>query len=424
MHEQDVITYRYKRRIYPNKTQLEIILRTVQACRYVYNGCLAFCIQNHKDNAVSELVSLGLCTAAKIGEMLPEDIKGQKYIKAATHIEKRHLRQAYLTAFAKRKKDKAVGKPLTPFKYMPRFKRATTDKPSFEIQVQNSNSSASKGTIVMDWDHRRIKFPVLGYLKTRIGDHKTAKPTARQDKRFDGEIVGASILDEGGGKWYISLVVKTKKPDPLPKTGKEVGIDAGLTNHYIFDDGTILENPRIAKKLEKRKKRLQRELARRQGRSGKGEDFREASKRWYKTKKKLDILCAKERHIRSNLAHQRSYRIVKDYDLICVESLDIQNMMKNHHLAASISDAAWGMCYNHLEYKANRYGKTFVKAPKGFASSQICSVCGHKNTKMGGIKNLGKRKLRCEKCHAVLDRDINAATNVKRKAKQKLEAVG
>ena len=216
--------------------------------------------------------------------------------------------------------------------------------------------------------------------------------------RFDGKILSYTVSRDVD-RWYVSVTMETEVAE-LPKTGKTVGVDLGIKTLATMSDGTTIENPRILKKALNKLARKQRELSRKQ----KGSKNRE------KAKTKVAKIHRTVRLTRLDVLHQLTTSLVRKYDTIVIEDLNVKGMLKNHKLARSISDCGFGMFRTMLESKCKMYGKTLVIADRFFPSSKTCSSCGHKKEEL----KLSERTFVCEKCNFEMDRDLNAAINLER----------
>ena len=210
-------------------------------------------------------------------------------------------------------------------------------------------------------------------------------------------IRNVTVSKNPDGNMYLTVLYK-EDVQHLPKTGNQVGIDLGLIDLISDSQGNKVANPKyLEKKLDKIKK-LQAVLSRK----------KKGSNRRTKARKKLARQYQKVKNQRNWLAHQISIDLVRKYDLICCEDLNIVGMAQNRKLARAINSAAWYSLIMKIKYKCEWYGKDFVQIDRYFASSKICSNCGHKASDI----NLDVREWTCTSCGTNHDRDINAANNI------------
>ena len=354
----------YKYRIYPSGEQKVQIAKTFGCCRFVYNQTLAYRKEAYKKEkkSVSKTDCNNFCNR--------ELKKKYEWLK---EVDKFALTNAIYNM------DVAYQKFFKEHAGYPKFKSKHDDHKSYTTNFTNGN-------IAVEFEGGKIKLPKLKKVKAKL------------HREFVGQIKSATISQVPSGKYYISVLVETEHGE-LPHTKQNIGLDLGIKDLCITSDGEKYENPKTIKKYEKKLAKLQRQLAHKQKRS----------RNYDKQKKKIAKCYEKITNIRKDYLHKISHKIISENQVIVSENLQIKNMVKNHYLAKSITDASWYELTRQLKYKAEWNGRQYIRIDTFYASSQICSSCGYRNT---DIKDLSVREWICPKCKAKHDRDINAAKNI------------
>jgi len=352
----------YKFRLYPNKEQRIYLAKTFGCVRFVYNRMLAEKIKSYEENKDLDIKVVKYPTPAQYKSEFEwlKEVDSLALANAQMNLDK-----AYKNFF----RDRSVG--------FPKFKKKTN--------TNNYTTNNQKGTVYIGNNH--IKVPKL---KSMI--------KIEQHRQFNGAIKSCTISQVPSGKYFISILVDTEI-DLLPKTDNKIGVDLGIKEFAITSDREFFHNPKHLKKSEKRLAKLQKDLSRKQ----KGSNNRK------KARIKVAKIHEKIANQRKDMLHKISTQLINENQVIVIEDLRVKNMIKNHCLAKSISDASWSEFRRMLEYKAKWYGREIIIAPSNYASSQLCSNCGNKSAQ---TKDLSCRTYICPVCGMVMDRDINAAKNL------------
>ena len=238
---------------------------------------------------------------------------------------------------------------------------------------------------------------------TKVKDGKLIIPKFKdpikmiQDRKFKGEIRQCTLSKTPKNEYFVSILVETEHKK-FDKTGKEVGIDLGIKDFVITSDGYKYKNNRWTKTYAKKLKENQQHLSRKV----------KGSNRYKEQKLKVAKLYKKITNSRLDNLHKVSTELIKKYDVIYLEDLNIKGMIKNHKLSKHIADVSWGKFITLLEYKANWNNKKIVKIDRFFPSSKQCNNCGYINNNL----KLEIREWTCPSCKSKLDRDFNASKNI------------
>ena len=369
-----------KYRIYPTSEQEVLFAKTFGCCRKIWNLMLADKMESYQTRGKFAMV-----TPAKYKKEYP-------FLKevdslALTNVQL-HLQEAFRSRFSKpRKKQNGF----------PKFKSAKHSKKSYKTNNQ-------KGTIAIF--ENGIRLPKIGMVKAVI--HRIAES--------DWVIKSATISQESDGKFYASVLFEYRTPDSKYMVDKDhaIGLDYASDGLYVDDKGNIGTNHKYYRESQKKLAKEQRKLSRKMG-SKKGES---KSNNYKKQQKKVNKI---HRHIanqRLDNLHKKSTEIANQYDVVCVESLNMRAMSnRGFGNGKATMDNGYGLFQKLLEYKMSDRVKWFVKVDKWFASSQICHGCGTRHPEM---KDLSIRTMNCD-CGVRMSRDQNAAINIKREGLRKLK---
>ena len=350
----------YKYRFYPTEEQARQLAQTFGCVRFVYNWGLS----TRKTAYLQHGQSLYY---QDLAEMLPA-LKGQHpWLREVSAVPLqqalRHLDRAYANFFEGRAE-------------YPTFKKKRNDQ------------SATYAANAFSWKGTALTLAKMG-APLQIVWHRPLPDGAKPSS--------VTVSKDSAGRYFVSILVR-EEIAPLPITPKMVGLDLGLTSFVVTSDGEEIASPKYYRRDEKKLAKAQRLHARKQ----KGSKNRE------KSRKKVARLHAKIADRRRDYQHQISTRIMHENQVVCIESLAVKYMVKNHALAKSIADVGWGEFIRQLGYKAEWYGRTLVKIDRWYPSSKTCHVCKHILPEL----DLSVREWVCPNCGTRHDRDKNAAKNV------------
>ena len=370
-----------KIRLYPNKSQQNQLLQMFGNDRFVWNQMLGMAKQRYQNNPSSQFVN-----SYQMDALLPRLKQEYPFLKESDstsfQVSNQNLDQAFKMLFKHQ-----GGYPR--FKSRRIAKQAYTGKSTISVVAK-----------------RYLKLPKLGSIKTS----KTNQLTNCKIKRY-------TVTLDPTGRYYLSLTVDDPNIRPLEKTGAVVGIDMGVADLAITSDG--YKYPKFeANWYEQQANKTQSKFSKRKHQATvqvrqwnhNHKDIKQELddySNWQKARQQKARYQTKIANKRKDYLHKITTELVRNYDVIVIEDLKTKNLLKNHHLAKSISNNSWYLFREMLEYKCKWYGKQLVVVSPNY-TSQICSNCGYHS----GKKPLDVREWTCPKCGANHDRDINASINI------------
>src|SRR3989454_4851772 len=352
----------YHYRFYPTDEQAHILARTFGCARYVYNWALR--------------------------------LRTDAYYKEQKRIGY-HETSAHLTLLKKQEETSWLGEvssvPLQQaLSHLDRaFRHFFEGRAAYPIfKKKQGDQAATYVASAFRWDGTQL---TLAKMQTPLDIHWSrplpdgCKPTT------------VTVSKDCANRYFVSILVE-EDIKPLPVVNKQVGLDMGLKSMVITSDGQTHGNPKFFHQDEKKLAKAQRRLAKK----------KKGSQNRAKARVKVARIHGRVADRRRNYQHQLSTKLIRENQTICVESLQVKNMVQNHCLAKAISDVGWSEFVRQLEYKAAWYGRTLVKIDKWYPSSKRCFDCGHLLDSL----TLDIRVWTCPACGVVHDRDINAARNM------------
>jgi len=352
----------YKYRFYPTDEQVHILVRTFGCCRFVYNWAL----RQRSDAFFQRGERL---YSKQLAVMLTE-LKQQEETAWLNEVSSVPLQQALRhldTAFRN-------------------FFEGRAQYPKFH--KKHGVQSATYASNAFTWNGTHL---TLAKMDTPLAIHwsrplpKGCKPTT------------VTVSKDCSNRYFVSILLE-EDIKHLPVVNKQVGLDLGLKSMVITSDAHTYGNPKFFAKDEKQLAHAQRQHAKK----------KKSGKNRRKAQLKVARIHARIADRRRDYQHKLSTDIIRENQVVCVESLQVKNMVQNHKLAKAISDVGWSEFVSQLEYKAQWYGRTLVKIDKFYPSSKRCFDCGHILDSL----TLDIRFWTCPECGIQHDRDINAAKNI------------
>lgn len=345
--------------MYPTDEQAKHLAREFGAARFAYNWALRLRSDSFRDGVrMNDMKTSAAWTKQR--RLLPW---ASETSSVPPQQALRHLQTAFVNFFDKR-----------------------SEYPKFKKKSQKQAASYTQNAFQYDPATRMLSFAKLGVVKVRWSRAFVSGPTT------------VTITKSPSGRYHVTLCLDEPEPQPFQKTGKVVGIDLGLHRLATLSTGERISNPRHQGSRLRELAHAQRDLMRRKKGSG----------RRNRARVKVARIQEKIADTRDDALHKLTTDLVRRFDFLAIEDLNVRGMVQMRNLARSIADASFGMFRSMLEYKAKWYGKEVVVIDRFYPSSKTCSACGWVNQEL----TLSTWTWTCKECRVVHDRDENAAKNI------------
>ena len=363
-----------KIRLYPNATQATQINKLLGCYRVVYNQCLARKINSYKENKITE-------NQTTLGHFIHHELLKDDNFSWLREQNTKVLKQSIIDLLD------AYNKFFKGLSNFPKFKSKKDNKQSCRFEI---------GAISKRNNYTDYKLSLANIKNIKF---KCSKKYAEYLQKNKLNIKNATLKKLPCGEYYLSILVDGDLTHKVKESYHTVGIDLGIKDFVITSDGEVFDNLHFKKNESKKLVRLQKQLSRKKTGSNNRNKARIKLAKAYKK-----ISDKKEYYL-----HQVSNYLIDENQVICMEDLNVSGMLRNHKLANSIQEMNFGEFKRMLEYKANWYGRKIVFVDRFYPSSKTCNHCGYVNKKL----KLSDRQWVCPDCGEIIERDYNAALNIR-----------
>lgn len=367
-----MIVYReYKYRIYPNDTQQKLIQSTFGCVRWVYNYFLSERIRLYSENKTRTNFYE---ECVKLTELKTQNQWLKEPDKNALQCALKDLSNAYERFFCGLEKNKRVG--------FPKFKKKKSSKKTYRTWNNNGRSIRT--------DSGSIYLPKLKRVKAKI--HRELPIGCR--------VISACVSQTTSGKYFASIMIEKEiaQDNAILNVDNSIGLDYSSPHFYVDSEGNIADMPHFFREEESKLAREQRKLSR----------MVRGSKNYEKQKIKIAKIYERISNRRNDWQQKESATIANRYDIVCVEGINYRSLEMNRHISKSTKDNSFGQFRYMLKYKMEEKGKMLITIDKWFPSSKKCRFCGEINSNL----DIKQRYWECS-CGASIDRDVNAAINIR-----------